>query len=280
MRKLAHVISIRPHFVLLLLTSATAAHSDGPMLYPDPIGTVHRCRRAQKAAAQLEPEEKERALLKGCKEIFAEEGCRHAHEEAAKAERGDMIPTVVLGCRSAYCPLLPEPRPALCNRDVVFDDPIAFAEDWSEFVLETMKRDLGYASPEFWDDMHEVVATMREELRRPRAPPVRPPSNAVEVHLRLEGEGKLSLSILAKDGQLIQQWQTTENPDAETLKQLSAAAQKAAKRREKVLIGALPEVRFSIIRAVMAALKPGDYDIGFTSLRRTSAEPSSLQKSR
>src|SRR5262249_38228823 len=153
-----------------------------------------------------------------CQELPAETGCRQAYAKAAKAERQEMVPTLIDGCRKVYCPSFPEPVPALCHADLAKETPDALLEDWSEFVLAMMKQDMGGALPvELSEAMHSSVAGMRVGSGAP-----------VTIRIRLSPKGGLLLSVLNGDGTSLQDWRTTETPDAGSLGQLKAAVKHLA----------------------------------------------------
>ena len=251
-----------------LILGATAL-AGAPRLHPDPIRAGSQCRKAIEQSKTLAPEPRLRAALTGCKRLFVERGCQLAAEEAANAPSSKIVPTLVAGCREAYCPVLPEPRPSLCHRNLASQSDVSFLEEWSEFVLAVGKRDFGAMPVEVSEVMHQLVAELRRKLMAAERP-----RDAVAVYVRLADDGRLIVSMPSSDGGVLREWCTDDDPDAETLNQLVSAVRSATGQSKAVSLSSAPQVRFSSIKAVVETLRDaGGYQIYFSVLNDGGSAP-------
>ncbi|HYV48458.1 MAG TPA: hypothetical protein VFA20_26545 [Myxococcaceae bacterium] len=241
---------LRLTFAMSVVTGGLAAA--GPVKHPDPGGAARQCQKALQAAAAagLKGEALMRAMLEGCQTLPAEPACRKAYEQAAKAERKDIFPTLINGCRAAYCPSFQEPVPALCHADLAKETPDALLQDWSELTLAVMKQDLGGALPvELSEAMHATVDGMRAGSSAP-----------VIVQIGLAGSG-LILSVVNGRGPAVRQWRTEEEPDAKALGELKATVKKLAPGGGTVQFVVASEVKYRSLKAVTKVLAPEGYQL-------------------
>jgi len=121
------------------------------------VGTCTSGLRA--SSDQSDPTTAGRSVAIACAPLYRERACREGYLRAwdEQTDPASRIRTLVDACSEAYCPKLPEPKPALCAQPSA--EPGGFAalsERWQEFQRVVLVRDLGAARAE------TVLATMKE----------------------------------------------------------------------------------------------------------------------
>ena len=114
---------------------------------PTPVDAIARCREAKRRALTARHDDAGaavRALLRGCADVYAVAACRQAHLRAADeaTDPSQRVRIYTDGCRAAYCPLLPEPRPAMCTASAELD-LAALGPAWSELQRAIVFHDHG-----------------------------------------------------------------------------------------------------------------------------------------
>jgi hypothetical protein len=104
---------------------------------------VEQCVDAVQATETVEPYARGRRIADACGALYAEGGCRHAYSRAWAKHTSpvDRIKIASEGCRDAYCPRLPMPKPALCDEAQI--TLITTGTTWRDFVRVVLTRDLG-----------------------------------------------------------------------------------------------------------------------------------------
>jgi hypothetical protein len=82
-------------------------------------------------------------VSRACAPLFVEPACRTAHERFDRPPPYARAVTLAEACRDAYCPLLPPPRPGLCDAPPSALPPAELAKAWSEFVPVVLAHDHG-----------------------------------------------------------------------------------------------------------------------------------------
>ena len=121
-------------------------------------------------------------LSRACADVYSEPGCADAwrHPSPRLEERASAM---AQACRDAYCPKLPEPRPALCaTKELPL--PTEMARQWRELQSRIIARELGIA-PEIVEALAPVKhVTVRKRITVPPEPE-KPP-----LVVRVAGEGR------------------------------------------------------------------------------------------
>jgi hypothetical protein len=98
-----------------------------------------------------------KAVWAECAPVYKAEPCRDVHLRYQETPVPDRVRVLTDACRDAYCPLLPEPRPALCTRRAA-----SFSETtvlWRELDKAILQRDLG-------PEAHVVIDALERNDRR------------------------------------------------------------------------------------------------------------------
>jgi hypothetical protein len=95
---------------------------------------VDGCLAALRDAPQIEDiTERGASVARACGALYAEAGCREAYASAwAHFDPSQRSRIMMEGCRAAYCPKLPPPRPGLCEQ--AEPNLITARTTWPEFV--------------------------------------------------------------------------------------------------------------------------------------------------
>lgn len=110
----------------------------------DRLESILRCgvagERAQGKLASA-PEEAWAELVRGCADVYSAPACRAAWLESTSAPSDARFSGIERACVSAYCPLLPEPKPELCAAPAV-EDSLAAAPKWQAFTRRVLAYEL------------------------------------------------------------------------------------------------------------------------------------------
>jgi hypothetical protein len=174
---------------LLLLATvllvACSRRAPAAALSKEKLDAFRRCNEAAARIDDPDPDEEIGArsaqLARACADIYSEPGCAEAfrHPEPRLEARASALATA---CRDAYCPHLPEPRPALCATKEL-PPPVEMARQWRELQIRIIARELGVA-PEIVEALSppkKVTVSKRLVPPAPKLPP---------LAVRVIGEGR------------------------------------------------------------------------------------------
>ena len=173
---------------LLLLVVACGRRSSAPAVSKEKLDAFRRCNEASaRLDDPVDPGEeigsRSAELSRACADIYSEPGCADVwrHPSPRLEERASAM---AKACRDAYCPKLPEPRPALCaTKELPL--PTEMARQWRELQSRIIARELGIA-PEIVEALSPVKhVTVRKRLTMPPEPE-KPP---LVVKVANEGRG-------------------------------------------------------------------------------------------
>ena len=139
---LKRVIKLMVHSIIalsVLVASASAAPAGAR--HPDPDRAIRECSAGLEQAAKGHPAEALGKMLEACKNLYVEPRCRDAWQKIAwvsPSEKAAKLSQMIDACRVAYCPILPAPRPAICQGKV--EDATL---GWGELQLAILSYDLG-----------------------------------------------------------------------------------------------------------------------------------------
>ena len=81
-----------------------------------------------------------------CAPLFHEAACRQAQLDFDKPDPAARMSTVLQACEHAYCPLLPAPKPSVCDpAKAAPADGMETFTAWSELRTAILTRDIGAA---------------------------------------------------------------------------------------------------------------------------------------
>ncbi|MCC7538770.1 MAG: hypothetical protein IT379_21270 [Deltaproteobacteria bacterium] len=113
-------------------------------------------------------------VLRRCGDVFREEPCRGAYHLAA--DRRGTLDDVVNACKTAYCPQLPSPRPALCGgREVPREQKPAA---WRALFRAMLELDVGRENGDRIDRSFAALADA--PASRPSPDPSAPAGGSAE----------------------------------------------------------------------------------------------------
>lgn len=236
-----------------ILLYVTAVHADGSGLrasgrHSDPLGALVRCRAA---LAQIDtvPADRRAALMaQACSDLYVEAGCRDALRSFDSIEPAQRAVTLARRCREAYCPLLPKPRPALCDLDLSQVLPTALLQHFASFSSAVLAFDLGPAAL--------ALNIVQSALAIPPAIPVdapAPPSAPSEVTLSARSiGGRFTVELRGAHG--TQSFRLTPPLTAAKLAPLVAAARQLPPGTRAVLM-ADQRLPYGAVISLMDALR-------------------------
>lgn len=121
---------------------------------------VERCTSALRASGEeSEPGKAGRSVALACAPLYKESACREGYARAwdEQTDPAARIRILTTACSEAYCPKLPDPKPALCAQPTAEQGGfVALSERWQEFERAVLVRDLGAARAQ------KVLAAMGE----------------------------------------------------------------------------------------------------------------------
>jgi hypothetical protein len=261
MRSRRSFLSVTAAFSLL---AGCAPSCRGSRDRPNPFHAAERCRQAALATKNLTPEDALRVWIEGCQDVPAIASCREAYAKAVRAPLDQLQSIWSQGCRDAYCPNLPEPRPRLCGPPKARPSTADLALGWAEFSLAVTMHDVNGSQV----GVAEAVRYLADRAQGQGAPPppVIPPRTDPLLEIRDEDHDRLRLTLFKPDGGTVRTWHTEAPPDAETLQDVVAVLGREAHGQRSLRIKTAPQVQFKSIKATLAALD-GGYDVDFAVLR-------------
>jgi len=225
--------------------------------HPDPAAAVDLCRAAYERAGEGPHELRLDTIVRGCAPLYVERGCRDAVAGIGRVAPDARASTMARACRDAYCPLLAEPRPALCGLDIETTSPTDLARAWAELALAIRELDLGVStaslrSPALPLDLVQpivVPATPARDAGPAAEAPVfglRQVASRLELSVTLPRGGTTSLALPADP---------TEADYAAAL----ARAQPLPPGRQAV-ISADPSIAYSEVVELIDAVRAAGYE--------------------
>jgi biopolymer transport protein ExbD len=215
---------------------------------------VESCRRVfARLAAGRDAFTEMLVILEGCADLHAAPECADAWRRAARTTPDRRIATAAEGCRAAYCPHLPSPKPALCyrqNRDMTATE---LGREWVAFERVILTRDM--------DALATVVLDHLEAHAMPVALPAPAPTPRTPPALRL---------TVARDGDAVVV-SRSDAPDLEVTLTGEATADRAriaplVEGFQAATLGAAPSLQYQDVLRVMDALREaGVTDILFAA---------------
>src|SRR5262249_32295720 len=103
-----------------------------------------------------------KAVTGECAPVFRAEPCRLAHQHYLETPVHERVRMLVESCRDAYCPSLPEPRPALCTRTLLGVPLHETGMLWDELRRAILQRDLGPEAKVVLDAIERTGQRVRE----------------------------------------------------------------------------------------------------------------------
>lgn len=247
--------------------SSSSAPSAPAAAHSAPQQAIAHCRAGAQRAEGATSSERFAIVAEACAGIFAERGCRDAWLAAAKADPTSKISGIVKGCRAAYCPVLPAPKPVLCEaRFEGGGGPSELWKHWPDFFAAMLERDLGadrVAAREALDGF--VVPMEPTVIEVPQIP--LPDGGALPVTVRVRCPADCALELEDGDGRKLGRWSVQGNGKGPGMAQMAKAAAQAAEGRA-VAIQADPQVRYAIVIALMDALRAEGLDQVSMSVER------------
>lgn len=124
-------------------------------------------------------------ILRGCADMHAAPACADAWRQAARTTPDRRIATAAAGCRAAYCPHLPTPKPTLCYGQVRDMTATELGPMWAAFERVVLTREMGEAT----EPLIEVFVEGLDRMVQPVviAPPTAPASS-VTLQVAREGD--------------------------------------------------------------------------------------------
>jgi hypothetical protein len=101
--------------LLAVAFAASACNQREPaQRHPGAVAAAQRCAHVFDTLDDIEPEERQRAIANACADVVVEKPC---HDEflAYETPPAQRIEKLVDTCAHAYCPILPDPKPARCT---------------------------------------------------------------------------------------------------------------------------------------------------------------------
>jgi hypothetical protein len=91
-------------------------------------------------------------MSSACADLFVEARCRDAWKNTGDVNPADRIGTLIRECSAAYCPLLADPKPALCTSSprelgMVEAQQQQHKTMWAELIRRIQILDLGTDVP-------------------------------------------------------------------------------------------------------------------------------------
>jgi biopolymer transport protein ExbD len=141
--------------------------------------------------------------------MIVEPACRDAMQHFDSVPPAERAATLARRCREAYCPRLPEPRPALCGKDFENSPPSMLLPQWKAFCATVLSFDLGPLAESAGALLAEALGP--NVVVRVEAPPpaqeqpaltltARPSRRHVVVELSLPGGITRSLRMARRPG--------------------------------------------------------------------------------
>jgi hypothetical protein len=78
-----------------------------------------------------------------CAPLYHEAGCRQAQLDFDVPAAPLRVPTVLQACERAYCPMLPAPKPSVCDPAQVPGDGMETYTAWNDLRSAILRHDLG-----------------------------------------------------------------------------------------------------------------------------------------
>ena len=232
--------------------------------HPDPEGAVRRCVAGIEPASVDDPASALPKMIAACAKLYAESSCRSAWARigtASPTERIGRVADAVDICRRTYCPILPAPKPGLCDGKTS-----NASEQRAELLVAILTYDLG---PTHTATLAQKLSQAAEVLRSSALAPIvveaRAPCDA-ELVLDVRDRGVWVGSstgvrrFVAKCGQALDR--------AALAEELCGAAQAPELAcTEVVNVAAHGTVPYADVVAVMdLARAAGFLEVGFTSV--------------
>src|SRR5260370_39862563 len=129
----------------------------------DCIAAHERARAFDRDAATGEQvADESRHLVETCAEMYSNAACRAGMKKAWSKETdpSQRLHIQLESCRDAYCPELPEPKPALCTSDLGHAVLNVSQTQWVEFDEAVLERDLSSLYPRL-KAARQAMATRR-----------------------------------------------------------------------------------------------------------------------
>jgi hypothetical protein len=124
-------------------------------------------------------------LFAACADLHTAPACREAWRTAATVPPEMRLAVAAAGCQRAYCPDLPAPRPALCEREIASLPPSELGPAWGELERVVLTRELGDAGAPFGEGFSRLATP----IVVPVPPPAPAPAASVTVTLFIRREG-------------------------------------------------------------------------------------------
>jgi len=148
--------------VLVALGSGCSAKQEEVVVAPPSraAALVDRCIAAHKHSRTVDPAAAYAVIVNECLAVMVkEDGCKKAFELSLEADASARASTVATGCAAAYCPLLGEPKPAICARDVATIAATELPRLFSELFMQVRTHDLGATeAARLEEGIKEIVA--------------------------------------------------------------------------------------------------------------------------
>lgn len=240
-------------FTASVLLGGGCAKSKG--VHPSPETAAAACRTAVNDATRFGPNGRIRRSLSGCKELFSLRDCREAIQEYADLQGPTLFDRMLSRCGSAYCPVLPEPRPELCAKEAS-----ATPQSWAGFTEGVMRYELGSDVFER-NRLAKVLLTPGTEIIKELldTPPARATLPAVEIRAANDLN---TVTLFQADGGA-QVWTVTRAVEPKELAPIRQAI--AEEGSPTIHIRSEKLVLFRVLRALMgSAVDAGSEDIVFT----------------
>lgn len=189
-----------PVFQLLALAAAVAStgctKSTGPdrtpsgrpsIRHPHPDRAIRECTVGLEAATAGHQASAVPTTMAACKDLYVESTCRDAWARigpASPSEKARLLAEAIDSCRRAYCPMLPAPKPGLCEgKTNNASDP------WGELQLAIFTYDLGPTRvASLAQKMSKALTSMRSStLERLEIKPTPPCDAELAVEARSSG---------------------------------------------------------------------------------------------
>jgi biopolymer transport protein ExbD len=211
---------------------ATAAAPGPAAHHPDAEKVFQACLAGSKTPSALPPRDHAIAISNACVDIHSVRGCREAFDDMAKAPPSEAINILFTRCAAAYCPLLPAPRPAACDRmpDGHADRLVA----WLALEKAIVTFELGEERARV---LTETTTTTTVEIDLP----------PVEAPMVEDPEPKLVVSI-TRDGKLLVGAKVVDDV-------LQALTEARKNGRDAIYIDADEEASYAAVVQVMSAAK-------------------------
>jgi hypothetical protein len=206
------------------------------------------------------PEERSTFLATACQGVFREPGCRQAWARLGKVSPEARSLSLLESCRQAYCPRLPEPRPALCAMQPPPTDVEARAAAWRELLSVILAHDLGPARAarlqvglSLLSSAYEVYA-----VRLPVAQAQPPAGSSLLVRV---GPERVQVSVVQGD-RVVRTLALPAQPGAADFARAREAFRAAGGEPLQAVLSVAPELPYSRVVELMDGLRA----VGFSEI--------------